>query len=480
MDKERLERIRAAHEARKAREEKARQEKAAAEKIARDEEQKRNDAARISREAKEKKEEEDGRKEYASEVAAVENKTRALFKEFSELESDCLEYQKLCKETNVSNVKPINVIYSDNSDKLKYGPEEGVPLVDQDVLVFDTLDGKSFAMICKDYDSDYFFILTNGSLYCGTAPEDISIFNDLTPEFWLEDTPGRYVKFMKEKGEDPIEILDEVERRFNIIKSKVENYIDKNIEIIEKEYDGEDLNESVGSKAMNRPITFEQCQRANKLGLIDHVFMAETGPSGEDGPAYAVSMNPEDADFIEDEGWYEYKDEFENGDVLVFDVKRCLSQDTSNYIADDSSCWEYDDEIFFDTDGVDEDDLRYIFREDFKEYSLYRGKMLGEDVGRERGEYNTLGLKEIESWTEDGKDYVEYSITKDRKDTGFTICIVITERQGFVDSVIYNEKNEDKTTSEVAQELDISRSNIKKLVIRAKIKAMNKFGIDIG
>jgi len=253
MDKEKLERIRAASEARKAREEKARQEKEAAEKIARDEELKRSNAAWEAREVKEKEEEENSRKEYASEVSAVESKVRALFKEFSELQADCVEYNKLYKETNNWDIDPdpIDVIYADNSDKLKYGPEESVPLDDQDVIVISTPNGEDFYMSCKDYDSDYFFTLTDRVLYCGTAPEDIWMITDTSPEFWLEDTPGRYVKFMKEKGEDPIKMLDEVERRFNIIKDKVEYFIDENMKIIEKKYEGEDLNESVGSKVMN-------------------------------------------------------------------------------------------------------------------------------------------------------------------------------------------------------------------------------------
>ena len=100
-----------------------------------------------------------------------------------------------------------------------------------------------------------------------------------------------------------------------------------------------------------------------------------------------------------------------------------------------------------------------------------RGRML-----KEEDERVSLDLTISDKWNEDGKNYMELDVKKNGKNTQVKVCVVFTDKGEHLDTVFYTENdNEDLTENEVAEELDISVGDIKKLVETAKIEAMKEF-----
>lgn len=108
-----------------------------------------------------------------------------------------------------------------------------------------------------------------------------------------------------------------------------------------------------------------------------------------------------------------------------------------------------------------------------KNESLLRpGRML-----KEEDERVSLDVSVSDEWSEDGKKYMELEVKKNGKKTPVDVCVVFTDKGEHLDTIFYNteKNNEDLTENEVAEELDVSVGDIKKLVEKAKIEAMKEF-----
>lgn len=113
------------------------------------------------------------------------------------------------------------------------------------------------------------------------------------------------------------------------------------------------------------------------------------------------------------------------------------------------------------------------FVDEFIKESCHRsGRML-----KEEDERVSLDVSVSDEWDEDGKKYVELVVKKNGKNTPVNVCVVFTDKGEHLDTIFYNteKNNEDLTENEVAEELDVSVGDIKKLVEKEKIKAMKEF-----
>ena len=102
----------------------------------------------------------------------------------------------------------------------------------------------------------------------------------------------------------------------------------------------------------------------------------------------------------------------------------------------------------------------------------YRGRML-----KEEDERVSIDVSCSDEWSEDGKNYAELKVKKNGKNTPVNVCVVFTDKGEHLDTIFYNteKNNEDLTENEVAEELDVSVGDIKKLAEKAKIEAMKEF-----
>ena len=120
-------------------------------------------------------------------------------------------------------------------------------------------------------------------------------------------------------------------------------------------------------------------------------------------------------------------------------------------------------EIIADACGCDEEDIVI----EYAESRRLRGRML-----KEEDERVSLDVSYSDEWSEDGEKHVDLDIKKNGKNTPIKVMVVFTDKGKHLNTIFSWKKTyEDLTENEVAEELDVSVGDIRKLAEKAKIKA---------
>lgn len=159
-------------------------------------------------------------------------------------------------------------------------------------------------------------------------------------------------------------------------------------------------------------------------------------------------------------------------EVLVADKTHYDTEASGEYVLRNRIDVDKDLTRFFGTNAAEGFGPVFKGDRDIDESRSRHGRML-----KEEDERVSLDVSVSDEWSEDGKKYVELEVKKNGKNTPVNVCVVFTDKGEHLDTIFYNteKNNEDLTENEVAEELDVSVGDIKKLVEKAKIKAMKEF-----